>query len=119
MRKLILLSTALLLAGLLASPAHAARLWDGGGDNWWEQDWDHDFEWEYDGPSIRDRIGDFVDDWREDGGSKCDIQLLSFLSQDCKDDPRPGAGVPEPSAALVFGVGFVVVGAAMRRRGRR
>ena len=33
-----------------------------------------------------------------------------------KPGPTPTAGVPEPSAALLLGMGFVVVSAGLRRR---
>lgn len=38
--------------------------------------------------------------------------------QSCERD-EPGTPVPEPTAALLFGAGMVVAGAASRRRARR
>jgi hypothetical protein len=38
--------------------------------------------------------------------------------QSCEKD-EPGTPVPEPTAALLFGAGMVVAGAASRRRARR
>lgn len=33
--------------------------------------------------------------------------------------PRPGPAIPEPTAALAFGLGLLAVGTATRRRARR
>ena len=38
---------------------------------------------------------------------------------DKPNDPKPPPAVPEPTAALLFGAGLVVAGAASRRRIRR
>lgn len=64
--------------------------WDKGDRDKGDRDWD-DVDWEK------------VKEWKDDGGWG-------------DDRPTSSSAVPEPTAALLFGAGVFVVGAATRRR---